>query len=195
MRERIADSDAGIFFTTRRENAGGDKWNTSDWVIDEIKHARSLDKKVIEIREVGVDYSNKINEQLEYIKLEPSNRLKAVSKLALTLSRLRRLSFKIKLMPEAFITSLRQFLLFPDGYKCFYSIRQGGRTIYKSPKTEIGSEGAELYIYAHDLDADWLIQPDTFIEVAVTTPQEQWVSSGIRLSALQAEMINFSQAR
>ena len=192
---RIADCDAGIFFTTRRENTAGDKWSTSDWVIDEIKHAHSLNKTVIEIREIGVDYSNKINEPREYIKLDPNNRLKAVSKLALTLSRLRRLSFKIRLTPEAFIASLRQSLLLPNGYDCRYLIRQGGIIIFKSPKTEIGSEGPELYIYAHDLDADWLTEPDTFIEVTVTTQQEQWVSSGIRLSALQAEMTNFSQAR
>jgi hypothetical protein len=84
----IAACDALVAFTTRRDpapsrsaanreslpkkrsmNSGGS--NTSDWVVDEIKHAKSLCKRVFEFREGGVVYPDKINDPAQYTLISP----------------------------------------------------------------------------------------------------------------------------
>src|SRR5262249_16216703 len=57
VKKKIADADATLFFTTRRAKGQNGKWETSAWVVDEIKHANSINKEfVFEFREQDIEY-------------------------------------------------------------------------------------------------------------------------------------------
>ncbi|HZF07776.1 MAG TPA: hypothetical protein VFE33_03210 [Thermoanaerobaculia bacterium] len=188
VKDLIAAADATLFFTTRKISNQDATWTTSDWVVDEIKHAESLKKPIVlEVREDGVDYPNKINEQRQHVKMNPADRLGALVDLALTVSRWRRISFKIKLLPDKFVEILR-LRVHSGRYECFYQLRHAGRLVYGPTKAEIVREGLELFVYAYDLPADYIAQSDTFLEVTVNVSGDQWISTGIRLGALEVMM-------
>jgi hypothetical protein len=54
VRDRIGEADALIGFTTLRENQGDADFNSHIWVRDEMQHALTLEKLVVEVREQGV---------------------------------------------------------------------------------------------------------------------------------------------
>ncbi len=182
----IKEADAAVFFTTRRGQDQNGTWKTSDWVVDEIKHANSLEKDpILEIREKGVDYPNKIHDERQYIVAEPGDHSKCLVELGKTISRWRGLSFKLKLMPEEFIKAVRNRIA-QKSYDCTYSIRRQGRMVFGPMKAEIIKEGQGLFVYAYDLPADTF--PDAFIEVSVNIGGDLWSSPGIQLSAVDVTL-------
>lgn len=196
VRDRIKEASAGIFFTTRRgePNAEG-SWGTSDWVIDEIKHAASLEKEyIIEVREVGVDYSNKINEDREHIKMDPENRLEGLIALCRTVSRWKSLNVKVKLTPAQFSMSIRPRIQKEESYECSYKIRRQGRVVHGPVPAKIEIEGSELFVYAYDLSYEWFSLADTFLEISIAMSSDKWVSSNTRLSALEVVMTNLNES-
>ena len=54
-------------------------YKTSEWVVDEIKHANSINKEiVVEVKEEGVDYTNKIHDERQHIPLNPEDHMKCL---------------------------------------------------------------------------------------------------------------------
>lgn len=188
VKELLAAADATIFFTTRREDNQDGTWTTSEWVIDEIKHAESIKKTlVLEVRENGVEYPNKINAERQHIKLASDDKIEALVDLAVTVGRWRRLGLKIKLTPDKFVESIKP-RVFKKDYSCAYAIRQAGKLAYGPQNAEIVREASDLYIYAIDLPADLMSKPDAFLEVTTTASGSQWISTGSRLGALEVVM-------
>lgn len=173
VRDNIASSDAAVFFTTRREDAGA-YWKTSDWVIDEVKHAKSIEKRrVLEIREAGVDYADKIHEARQYIIFQPEDRLGCLRDLAKAVSSWTVLSFTLKLQPQEFITNARARLRRKE-YRCSYMITRQGRELIKINDVTIRRNGEALVIYVNDLPSEIFSYPDAQIEVEVEMGDEWW---------------------
>lgn len=188
VKDRIEEADIALFITTRRTGPDGEgKYETSAWVLDEIKHANSKDKQVIlEIREDGVDYENKIHGERQYIPLDPDNRMKSLVELGKVIGQWRGLSLKLKVSPlgdaadkQAFTFGLRH----KNGYDCLYRIRQQGQVIYSNTRpVEVVREGQDHFIYTDELPARFFHMPDVYMEVEVTIGGVQWSAYGIRFN-------------
>jgi hypothetical protein len=188
VKERIAEADAALFITARR--GGPDekgKYETSDWVLDEIKHANSIEKPVIiEVREDGVEYENKIHADRQYIPCDPDDRMKCLVELGKTIGQRLGPSLKLKVSPlgdaadkQAFILGLNQ----KKGYDCTYQIRQQGKVIYENVRpVEIVREGQDYFIYTDELPAKFFNLMDVYLEVEVDTGDTQWSAYGIRFN-------------
>jgi hypothetical protein len=189
VKERIEAADAALFITTRRggpdENG---KYETSNWVIDEIKHANSVRKPIIiEIREDGVDYENKINAERQYIPLDSKNPIKSLVELGRTIGEWRGLSLKLKVTPlgdagdkQAFAMGLRQ----KKGYECLYRIRHQGKIIYENARpVEIVREMQDYFIYTDEFPTHFFSLTDVYLEVEVNIGGiNQWSAYGIRFN-------------
>jgi hypothetical protein len=187
VRDLLADADGAVFFTTRRGQEADGTWATSDWVVDEIKHAQAIGvHRVLEVREAGVEYPNKIQEPRQYIPMDPEARLRAFVELGQTVSRWRGLSFKLKLLPEDFVQAVRA-RIGAKNYTCAYTVRRQGQIVYGPKPVELVREGFGVFGYAHDLPTHLLAQGDTFIELTVEAG-DQWSSPGIQLSTLEVTL-------
>jgi hypothetical protein len=51
VKDRIGDADAVVGFATLREKQGDADFNSHIWVRDEMQHALTLKKPVVEVRE------------------------------------------------------------------------------------------------------------------------------------------------
>lgn len=176
VKKLIADSDAFVAFTTRREQ-DGQKWKTSDWVVDEIKYAKAIEKpRVLEIREEGVDYPNKIYEERQYIIFPTDDRLACLRDLAKAISRWTVLSFKLTLLPDQFITNIRTRLL-NNRYSCRYSITRRGKLLYQDRNARISRDGVGLCIFVNDLPAEIFSYSDALIEVEIEAGEQFWTAA------------------
>ena len=156
VKKMIADADATLFFTTRRNDNGDGSWSTSDWVVDEIKHANSLNKELVyEFREESVEYPNKLHDERQYFPFLSADWMQCLVELNKVINRWRGLNFRIKLNTKEkytaeFMDTIRQRLRVKD-YKCFISIRQGGVVIFGPRQTTVLREGEHLVVYTGEL--------------------------------------------
>jgi hypothetical protein len=187
--QKIQGADAAVFFTTRRGQDPGNAnaWKTSDWVVEEITYAKSLQKELIlDMREEGVEYPNKLFEERQHIIMDPNDRLQSLVKLGEAISQWRRLTIRLKLLPDDFIKALRQRFLRND-YTCTYSISRRGNTIYGPKSVKIYLEDKGFFIYAHDLPAEFFNFPDAFIELSIDIG-DRWYAYGIPLTSLDVTL-------
>jgi hypothetical protein len=68
-RIEAADIFVGIF-TCRERFAAGGEWSTSMWVVDEKAYAIALDKKLVLIKEVGVQSIGGLQGDYEYLEFD-----------------------------------------------------------------------------------------------------------------------------
>jgi len=176
VKKIIKDSDAVVAFTTRRTE-NGQHWKTSDWVVDEIKHANSIGiNRILEVREEGVDYPNKIHDEKQYISFPTDDHMACLRDLAKAISRWTVMSFKLNLMPEQFISDLRSRLQ-NKKYNCKYYITRRGETIHQRDDARISRDGVGLCIYVNDLPAEIFTFPDAQIEVEVEAGDKSWTAT------------------
>jgi hypothetical protein len=190
VRQRIKDANAAIFFTTRREQDPNNEkvWKTSDWVVAEINYAKGLEKeRILDMREEGVEYAEKLFEERQHVIMDPDDRLQSLIDLGEALNQWRSLDIRLRLLPEEFLKALRQRL--PQSrYTGEYSIRRLGRRIHGPKKAEIIQEDRGYYVmYAHDLPAAIFAYSDAFIELSVNIG-DQWVAYGIPLNSLEVTL-------
>lgn len=196
VKDAIEKADAALFITTRRgdPDANG-AYCTSDWVLDEIKHANSKDKAlIIEVREEGVEYASKIHSERQYIPLDPTDHMKCLVDIGNAIGQGRGLSLKLKLTPsgpasdkQTFSDALMQ-RLGTKTYDCLYRIRQQGRVTHSSEALEIVREGQDQYIYTSELPANFFNSPDAYLEVDISMGGMRWSSPGIRFNALEVPL-------
>lgn len=84
IKDRIDKADALIAILSRREQLVDGGWTTSDWVRDELAHARVKDKPTIAVIEQGVKTGGAYGEN-EYIAFDRQNPLEAFLLLSETL--------------------------------------------------------------------------------------------------------------
>lgn len=189
VKDLIKGSDAVVAFTTRRTE-DGQHWKTSDWVVDEIKHANSIGiNRILEVREEGVDYPNKIHDEKQYISFPMDDHMACLRDLAQVISRWTVMSFKLNLMPEQFISDLRARLQ-TNKYTCKYSIMRRGVVIHEKENARISRDGAGLCIYVNDLPAEIFTFSDAQIEVEVEAGDKSWMAARY-LSSYEVALENF----
>jgi hypothetical protein len=180
VKDKIRRAHAAIFFTNRRGEIPGapGAFATSPWVVDEIKHAQSVNPRarVYEIREQGVTYDNKIHDERQYTILAPGDVADAMLHVAKAVSQWRGLSYKLQLLPEEFMKSLRPRLL-EKKYNCTYELRESGQTVFGPEAVEIVREGHGLCLYLHQLPES----DRCYIEISVKAGDDQWTCGGIQV--------------
>jgi len=175
VKKRILAADATIFVAARRSQTN-DGWATSDWVVSEIHYAKAWEKKhILEIRERGVEYPDKLDDTRQYVIIEPGAVADAMLACGKAVGSWKGLTFKLKLGPEDFVKDLRT----QRSSKCTYKLRQDG-TVIDEGTAEIVREGQGLFVYLRDLRT----VANTYLELSV----ERWSSTGVQLSALEVEM-------
>jgi hypothetical protein len=86
VKSRIHQADALIGFSTLREGQEQAAFNTHIWVRDEMGHALTLEKPVVEVREQGVrDLPGLLGER-QRIDLDLKDRLRCIAELVKVLS-------------------------------------------------------------------------------------------------------------
>jgi hypothetical protein len=189
VKKLIADADGTLFFTTRRERDQGNSWKTSDWVVDEIKHANSLNKEfVFEFREEGVEYPNKIHEERQHFAFSATDLMACLVELGKVINRWRGLNFRVKL---AFSTTdvtlmerVRQRLRDDKKYKCSLSIRQSGVIVYGPKRTSLFREGDNVVLYTGELPA-YTLAPGAVLEIDLEMGDELWSASRDSFTTLE----------
>lgn len=176
VKDLIKDSDAIVAFTTRRGKEGR-HWKTSDWVVDEIKYANAIGKnRIFEVREEGVDYPNKINNERQHLVFPADDRLACLRDVAKVISRWTVMSFKLNLMPEDFISDISARLR-NNRYACRYAITRQGNVLHQRDNARISRDGVGLSIYVNDLPAEIFTFPDAVIEVEIESGEKWWTAT------------------
>jgi hypothetical protein len=86
VKDRIEQADALVGFCTLRVGEEAAAFNTHIWVRDEMNHALALKKPVVEIREKGVKNPPGLIGDRQRIELDPEDRLRSISELAMVVS-------------------------------------------------------------------------------------------------------------
>ncbi len=180
VKDKIRRANAAIFFTTRRDEIAGapGTFETSAWVVDEIKHTQSVNERarVYEVREQGVTWDNKIHDERQHTLIGPGDVAVAMLHVAKVVSQWRGLSYKLQLMPEDFMKSLRPRLL-DHKYQCTYALRESGQTVYGPEAVDIVREGHGLCVYLHQLPEN----DRCYIEISVQAGDDLWTCGGIQV--------------
>jgi len=81
VKDRIYEADALIGFSTLRENQGDADFNSHIWVRDEMQHALTLNKLVVEVRERHVRNPPGLIGDRQRIELDNNDRLACIAEL------------------------------------------------------------------------------------------------------------------
>jgi hypothetical protein len=203
VKEKMKSAQAGLFFLTLRDDPKtGGLYKTSDWVIDEIKHANSIDMKtIIEVREAGVlEYANKIHTERQHILFDPADRMKLLVRLGEIMGTWRGQSLKLKLLPiglpndKQFFTDDLRRRLKQHNYKCSYHVRQKSDVIHGPHTVQIVREDFDhYYIYTGELPDAFFNSQDMYLEVDIIMGDNQWSCPGIRPNVLEAPLENLDR--
>jgi hypothetical protein len=86
VKDRIESSDGLIGFTTLRSGQENADFGSHIWVRDEMTYALALKKRVVEIRETGVNIGQGIVGDRQRIDLDPKDRLRCIAALVKVVS-------------------------------------------------------------------------------------------------------------
>lgn len=182
VKDAIKRANAAIFFTTRRGNADAQgNYETSPWVVDEIKFVQATNPRarIYEIREQGVTWENKIHDERQHTILAPGDVAAAMLHVAKAVSQWRGLSYKLQLLPEELMRTLRPRLA-QRKYACSYALRESGQTVFGPEPVEVVREGQGLYVYLHQLPES----DRTYVEINVQMGDDLWTCGGIQIGSL-----------
>jgi hypothetical protein len=170
--ENIKRSDALIAFATRRgdqPDATG-KWPTHRWVTDELSQAISMRKRVVEIRETGVDSQHGIAGDRQYIEYDESRRDKCLVEIVKAIGKWHQGGvIKLQLLPEDFATQIFPYLDSPE-LRCSYCLYVGS-DVTDPIQTRIIPITGGLFVQAAG------VPRNAFIQVKVQYRDKAWTSS------------------
>lgn len=128
VKRRIQYSDALMAFTTKREPQNPASVATHQWVKDELAVAVAHGKKIVEVREKGVDSQGGITSGYQRIEYDETKRDKCLVEIVKALGVWRSKKFvRVQLLPEGIRTDLRP-LLRDEGLACKYRVKIGNFT-------------------------------------------------------------------
>ena len=186
VKDAIRRANAAIFFTTRRGNPDAQgNYETSPWVVDEIKYVQAINPRarVYEIREEAVTWENRIHDVRQHTILPPGDVAAAMLHVAKVVSQWRGLSYKLQLLPEELMRTLRPRLA-QKKYACTYALREDGQTVFGPEPVEVVREKDGLYVYLHQLPAS----DRTYVEINVEVGGDQWSCGGIQMGSLDVTL-------
>jgi hypothetical protein len=150
-------SDALIGFTTRRASQNELSAQTHRWVISELASARTLGRRVVEVREQGVDPQDDLLQGLQRIAYDEQARDQCLVEIIKAVgSWHRRGNVRIQLLPQEVTDDLRPRINEP-GLSCQYTVRIGNYEEEPRIATIVPIKGG-MFIDAADVPRDALIQ-------------------------------------
>lgn len=191
IKEMIRNSDAVIIFMLAVEHKEEGPPRTSNWMIQELEYAQGREevKRIWVVRGEGVEVADEMHEKRQYKVLKAGGEMGFLVELGQVVSQWRGLTFKLKLLPQAFVECAIGQLGKKEGYECFYTLRAQGKPVIKPQKAEITPEGEELYVYAYDLPLDIFSRADVSLEVTVKLYEGgSWTRTGIKLTASEVTL-------
>ncbi len=169
VKRKIQVCDALIAFTTKREPQNTESVTTHQWVKDELAIAVAHDKKIVEVREIGVDSQGGITSGYKKIKYDEKARDKCLVEIVKAVGDWKKNNLvRVQLLPEGIHNDLRP-LLNDQGLSCHFVIRTGSfNTEEKQAKIERITGG--LFVYVPQLDSD------SFIQISIRYGSQEWCS-------------------
>jgi hypothetical protein len=170
VRTNIRFSDALIGFTTRRSGSQGELTSqTHRWVISELAAAFALKRRVVEVREQGVDSQDDLLQGLQRIEYDEQARDQCLVEIVKAVgSWHRRGTVRLQLLPQQVNEDLRPLLNNP-GLTCEYVVRMGNYEEDPRVAKIVPIKGG-MFIDASDVPREALIQ------IRVQFGEESWSS-------------------
>lgn len=155
---KIRRSDALIGFTTRRTTQDNVVWQTHQWVVMELAAAITLRKRVVEVRETGVDPQGGLAQHLQRIEYTEGARDKCLVDIVKAIGDWHKTEdVRIQLLPDGLANTDLRPLLKDQGLTCKYVVRVGN--FEDGPfDAEIKPIKGGLFINAPSVPKDALIQ-------------------------------------
>jgi len=155
---KIRRSDALLGFTTKRTTQNNVVWQTHQWVVMELAAAITLKKRVVEVREAGVDAQGGLAQNLQRIDYAEGARDKCLVDIVKAIGAWHQTdNVKIQLLPDGLANNDLRPLLRDRGLSCKYVIRVGN--FEDGPfEAEIKPIKGGLFINAPSVPRDALIQ-------------------------------------
>jgi hypothetical protein len=161
VRNKILRSDALIGFTTRRieaDNQDNYDGRTHLWVIQELAAAYTLDKRLVEVRENGVNPQGGMLQDYQRINYDETARDKCLVKITEALGAWHSTDMvRIQLLPEGIANDDLRPLLNQGGLTCQYTVRSGSYDAPAVPVNIVPITGG-LFISVPQPSRDDLIQ-------------------------------------
>ena len=124
--DKIQKSDALIGFTTKRTTQDNVVWQTHQWVVMELAAAITLRKRVVEVREVGVDPQGGLAQNLQRIDYVETNRDQCLVDIVKAIGSWHQNdTVRLQLLPEGLVNSELRPIIKNPGLSCEYVIRTG----------------------------------------------------------------------
>ncbi len=70
VKDRIAQAELFVGILTRLEETAPGRWNTSEWLLQERTHAAALGKRIVLLKEKGVELQGGLHGDHEYIEFD-----------------------------------------------------------------------------------------------------------------------------
>ena len=171
VRSSIERSDALIGFTTRRDPQNATMSPTHQWVVSELASAVTLNRRVVEVREQGVDPQGGLHQGLQRINYDEQARDKCLVEIVKAVGSWHKTgTVRLRLLPEELFKVLRPLRTDPE-LSCQYTVRIGS---YESePRdTKIIAITGGLFIEASNVPRD----PLTMIRIDIKHRDRTWSS-------------------
>lgn len=167
---KIRRSDALIGFTTRRTTQNNVIWQTHQWVVMEIAAALALKKRVVEVREAGVDPQGGLAQNLQRIEYTEGARDACLVEIVRAIGTWHQTeNVKIQLLPDGLANNDLRPLLRDPGLSCKYLVRMGN--------FEDGPFNAEIKPIKGGLFIDAPSVPkNALIQISITYGNRVWSS-------------------
>jgi hypothetical protein len=143
IRARIESGDGLVALLTRRAVAAGARSGTHPWVLDELSHARAVNKRTIALVENGVRLGGAYEEN-EYINYDRANPLPAFLALSDTISLWKAedgRTVKVKILP---LTLARKVLRGNGDIQCRHRLNLQGRYTDWTPVEPVPEPGGAV---------------------------------------------------
>ena len=171
VRASIASSDALIGFTTRRDPQNDMVWSTHQWVVSELSSAVTLGRRVVEVREEGVDPQGGLHQDLHRINYDEQARDKCLVEIVKAVGSWHRTGpLRMRLLPKELVEVLRP-LKDKAGLSCEYTVRVGNYD-YPSEQTDILGITGGLFIDTTNVPRE----PITLIRIHIAYGDQAWSS-------------------
>jgi hypothetical protein len=180
VKSKIERSDALIGFTTKREPLNPASTLTHRWVIEELAAAVALDKKFVEVREIGVDPQGGLGQHNQRIEYDEKARDKCLVNLVAALGVWHKSALApVQLRLEGLTDD--ELLNLGDNGLCEYTIRTGSSEITPPAERIVGIKGG-LFIFVPK-NAE-----DSLIKLKLSYGSKKWSSDFDSLDSYKIEL-------
>lgn len=179
VKQQIKSAEAVITFLTRiTPTANSAVFKPSDWVVQELTYADANGKKVLDVREDGVEFSGALTRNYQRYTVDPSDRAPFLVRLGQAISAWRSgLDMRLQLVSDDFRRAILPVLV-SKNYDCKCVVRRGPDVLRGPEPVTIHRERQGLFVYAKS------VPPDSLIEIEVGIAGTRWVSAGTAVDSL-----------